>query len=68
MMWENCFSGAALQDRRVGRNYSWQKFSPPPQVVTEVKRRHNLDDRPIVVVFNSSDDETAAFPGRRAGA
>lgn len=57
-----------LDERRHGQNYSRLVFSPPQQDATEVRARLQLDDRPLVAVFNSSDDETAAFPERRAGA
>ncbi len=57
-----------LQDRRDGKGYSWMCFSPPPQAREEVCRKLDLDDRPIVGVFGSSEDETAAFPDRTAGA
>ena len=58
-----------ILDRRYGRNYSWQKFSPPPQGLDTLRTELNLSaDRPVVAVFGSSDDETAAFPERRRGA
>ncbi len=57
-----------LEDRRQGRNFSRLSFSPALQERERVRQALSLDDRPVVVVFNSSDDETAAFPERRAGA
>jgi hypothetical protein len=64
------FASAAqiLQDRRYGRNFSRMSFSPPVQEQAKVKRELGLDERPLVVVFNSSDDETASFSDRREGA
>lgn len=57
-----------LEERRQGRNFSRLAFSPPQQDPDHVRRVLRLDARPVVGVFNSSDDETAAFPERRAGA
>ncbi len=58
-----------ILDRRYGRNYSWLSFSPPPQGVDKLRADLNLSTlRPVVAVFGSSDDETAAFKERRAGA
>ncbi len=57
-----------LENRRMGRNFSRLSFSPTPQTPDSVAQVLNLDSRPIVAVFTSSDDETAAFPERRQGA
>ncbi len=57
-----------LEDRRTGKNYSRLVMSPPAQRREEVRAALGLDQRPVVAVFNSSDDETAAFPDRLAGA
>lgn len=57
-----------LEDRRMGRNFSRMSFGPPPQNLDDVSKALQLDGRPVVAVFTSSDDETAAFPDRRRGA
>jgi Capsule polysaccharide biosynthesis protein len=57
-----------LEDRRQGRNFSRMSFSPPLQDHGRVRKQLGLDGRPLVAVFTSSDDETAAFPDRRRGA
>ena len=57
-----------LEDRRMGRNFSRLSFSPTPQTLESVTQALSLDDRPVVAIFTSSDDETAAFPERRQGA
>ena len=57
-----------LEERRLGKNFSRLSFSPPEEDPGEVRARLGLDERPLVAVFNSSDDETAAFPERRRGA
>jgi len=50
-----------LEERRVGDNLSWRPFSPPPQPPNVVLKRLDLcDDRPLWVLFTSSDDETIA--------
>lgn len=57
-----------LLDRRAGKNFSRLSFSPPLQEKAQIKAVLKLDDRPIVAVFTSSDDETVAFPERTRGA
>lgn len=57
-----------LEERRQGVNFSRLSFSPPVQDCGRVRAALGLDERPLVVAFNSSDDETAAFPERCAGA
>jgi hypothetical protein len=57
-----------LEDRRAGRNFSRMSFSPPVQQRQLVKNTLGLDQRPLVAIYNSSDDETAAFPDRLRGA
>lgn len=59
---------ALLEDRRLGKNLPWLAYSPPPQEESAVRARLQLGDRPVLVLFSSSDDESAAFPDRRAGA
>ena len=56
-----------LHDRRFGRNLSWKSFSPPPEEAEAVRQKLQLDDRPLVVCFTSSDDEWLTFPERREG-
>lgn len=65
---ELAWTRAVLADRRAGRNLPWESYSPPPQDEAEVRRRLGLGDRPLVVMFSSSDDESAAFDDRREGA
>lgn len=57
-----------LDERRRGENHSRLSFSPPAQEPEQVRAALGLDGRPVCAVFNSSDDEVAAFPERRAGA
>jgi len=58
-----------LSDRRVGRGMSWSvQYSPAPQQEAALRERLALDERPLVAVFTSSDDEQATFPDYRAGA
>ncbi|MFQ5767508.1 MAG: hypothetical protein ACE5ID_05935 [Acidobacteriota bacterium] len=57
-----------LQDRRAGRNLPWTPFSPAPECEEGLRRRLHLGERPVIAVFSSSDDETAAFPEWRVGA
>lgn len=57
-----------LENRRMGLNFSRLSFSPTPQTLDSVRQVLDLDSRPIVAIFTSSDDETAAFPERRRGA
>lgn len=60
--------GALLEERRQGKNYSRLSFSPPAQEAHALRQALGLDERPLCVVFSSSDDETAAFEERRRGA
>ncbi|MFT7487302.1 MAG: hypothetical protein ACI9F9_003163 [Candidatus Paceibacteria bacterium] len=65
---ESAAAAQLLLDRRAGRNFSRMSFSPALQERSRVKQELSLDDRPLVAVFTSSDDETAAFPDRTEGA
>jgi tetratricopeptide (TPR) repeat protein len=50
-----------LTDREYGKNLSWVAFSPPPQELDEVCSELQLDkNRPVWVLFTSSDDEIAS--------
>ena len=62
------YGDRVLSDRRYGKNYTWNRFSPPPEDSGQLRTKLGLDERPIVAVFTSSSDETVAFPERRAGA
>lgn len=60
-----------LRNRCLGIDYAVNPFSPPlgAKGQPESIRAHlGLDDRPVVAVFTSSNDETAAFADRCAGA
>lgn len=65
------YVSGVIDDRRRGLNYSSFVFSPPVDGVrqpTSLREHLGFDERPLVAVFNSSDDETAAFADRREGA
>jgi len=65
------YTREVLSDRSLGRNYSFLVFSPPVDGKDQpdsLRSYLGFDDRPLVAVFNSSDDETAAFEDRRIGA
>ena len=65
------YVASVLQDRSLGRNYSFLVFSPPvdgEDQPSSLRQFLGFDSRPLVAVFNSSDDETAAFDDRREGA
>ncbi len=50
-----------MRARQQGRNLSWRAFSPPPQDADQVRRNLHLSpDRPLWVLFTSSDDEVIA--------
>ncbi|MFH1862214.1 MAG: glycosyltransferase, partial [bacterium] len=56
-----------LKDRSQGKNLGWKAFSPPPQDLEIVREALNLKaDRPVWVLFTSSDDEVVADPERRS--
>ncbi len=60
-----------LRNRALGIDYSVRAFSPPlePRGATvPLRQQLGLDSRPLVAVFTSSDDETAAFSDRCQGA
>lgn len=60
-----------LRNRCLGIDYAVNPFSPPlgAEGQPESIREHlGLDARPLVAVFTSSNDETAAFADRCAGA
>ena len=59
---------AMLHDRRHGKGLSWTAYSPPPQERQALRVRLCLDERPIVSILSSSEDEVAAFPEWSAGA
>ena len=57
-----------LHDRRHHRNLGWRPFSPKPQDAEKVRAALRLDERPVVAMFTSSDDEMAAYRDWREGA
>jgi hypothetical protein len=65
---ELAWTAEVLEDRRHGRRLPWVRYSPPPQDEGEVRARLGVGDRPVLALFTSSDDESAAFPDRRRGA
>ena len=56
-----------FHNRRFGKDLNWKPFSPPPEEESQLRAKLQLDDRPIVACFTSSDDEWLTFPERRAG-
>ena len=49
-----------MVDRQHGRDLPWKALSAPPQPLTEVRARLGLSaQRPVWVLFTSSDDEVA---------
>ncbi len=60
-----------LRNRCLGIDYAVNPFSPPLGAEGQpdsIREHLGLDARPIVAVFTSSNDETAAFADRCAGA
>lgn len=60
-----------LRNRCLGIDYAVNPFSPPLGAEGQpdsIRDHLGLDDRPLVAVFTSSNDETAAFADRCAGA
>ncbi len=52
-----------LHEREYGRNITWVAFSPPPQEISTVRDKLGLDaNRPVWVLFTTSDDELAGHP------
>jgi GT2 family glycosyltransferase len=50
-----------LSDRMYGKSTNWIVHSPPPEHEQHLRNKLKLDhDRPIFVLFNSSDDEIIA--------
>lgn len=65
------YISGVIDDRRRGLNYSSFVFSPPVDGAsqpTSLREHLGFDEGPLVAVFNSSDDETAAFADRCEGA
>ena len=56
-----------LMDRRAGQALGWRAFSPPPHAGAALREGLQLDQRPIVACFTSSDDEWLTYPERREG-
>jgi hypothetical protein len=65
---ELLWTDALLSDRRFGRGVPYLKYSPDPESEASVREKLSLDERPIVAMFSSSDDECAAFDERNVGA
>ncbi len=58
-----------LENRRIGKGHRLGKpFSPSPQDKEKVRRELNLGNRPLIVLFSSSNDETADHPDHSQGA
>jgi len=57
-----------LEQRRAGQGLSWTAYTSPPQAEAEVRAKLGIGDKPVIALFTSSDDESAAFPEHRAGA
>lgn len=63
------FVERVLHERRFGKGMSWSvRYSPPPEEEAGLRAKLSLDDRPIVALFTSSEDEQATFPDWSAGA
>lgn len=63
------FVERVLHERRFGKGMSWSvRYSPPPEEEAGLRAKLALDERPIVALFTSSEDEQATFPDWSAGA
>jgi tetratricopeptide (TPR) repeat protein len=63
------FVERVMHERRHGQGMSWDvRYSPPPEERAALLAKLNLDERPIVALFTSSEDEQAAFSRWAEGA
>ena len=63
------FVTRVLHERRHGVGMSWDvRYSPPPEERAQLAAKLRLDERPIVALFTSSEDEQAAFSSWAGGA